>query len=270
MVVTSARPPAVGGLVLAVLVLTPWWAPAELPEPVALMRRVQRQAAAPDEHVQFTMALIDDTGRVRRRTGVVYTRLVQPGSIDQMRLIRFQSPADIKGSGVLTIEHPDRDNDQWLYLPAYHTTRRIAPANRGDRYMGTDFLYEDIMREKIEEYRYRASGEAELRGVSCVVLEAVPAAPQLVRETAYSRKLLWIDPARDLVLRVDYYDRAGQLLKRFIVEASEQVAGRHRPSAVRMDDFLRRHATVMHYHERKIGTGIPESYFTERYLKRGS
>jgi len=243
---------------------------AAAPEPDALMRRVQAHASAPDEEVQFAMDLIDSGGQVRRRTGVVYSRQVSPGSVDQMRLIRFHSPADIKGSGVLTIENPDRDNDQWLYLPAYHTTRRIAPANRGDRYMGTDFLYEDIMREKVEEYRYRTtSASTLLRDISCTVLEAVPTAPQLSRETAYSRKLIWIDPVRDLVLRVDYYDRGGQLFKRFVVEAAERVGDRYRPSAVRMEDFARRHATVIQYHDRKIGAGVPESHFTERYLKRG-
>jgi hypothetical protein len=251
------------------LALAPCLAGAQTPDPVELMRRVKRQAAAPDEQVQFVMQLIDASGRLRERTGTVYEREVEPGSLDQMRLIRFHSPADIKGSAVLTIEHPDRENDQWLNVPAYHATRRIPPANRGDRYMGTDFLYEDIMREKIEEYRYRTSGDDTLDGVRCRVLEAVAVAEQLARETAYSKKVIWIDPARDLILRVDYYDRAGRLFKRLIVTEVEREAGRYRSRGVRMEDFARRHTTVMKYHGRKIGAGVPERYFTEQYLKRG-
>ena len=233
------------------------------------MRRVQRQDTAPDEQAQFVMQLIDASGQIRERTGTVYERQMAPGSLDKMRLIRFHTPGDIQGSGVLTIEHSNRDNDQWLYLPAYHTTRRIAPTNRGDRYMGTDFLYEDIMREKIEEYRYRTSGEGVLGTIHCVVLEAVPTAEQLARETAYSQKLLWVDPARDVILRVDYHDHDGRLFKRFTVLEIERLANKHRWRAVRMEDFVRRHTTVVKYHDRKIGEGVPERYFTERYLKRG-
>ena len=82
--------------------------------------------------------LADDAiHKLRERTGTVYERQAARGALDKMRLISFHSPADIKGSGVLTIEHSDRKNDRWLYLPAYHTTRRISPANRGDRYMST-------------------------------------------------------------------------------------------------------------------------------------
>ena len=260
---------AVWWVVAGAIGLAPCLAGGQTPDPVELMRRVQRQATAPAEQVQFAMQLINASGQIRERTGTVYERQVTLGSLDEMRLIRFHSPADIKGSGVLTIEHSDRENDQWLYLPAYHATRRISPANRGDRYMGTDFLYEDIMREKIEEYRYRTSGEDTLGGVRCLVLEAVAAAEQLVRETAYSKKLIWVDPARDLILRIDYYDRDGRLFKRLIVAEVERVADKYRWGVVRMEDSVRQHATVMKYHSRKIGAGVPERYFTEQYLKRG-
>lgn len=268
---TGARPwVRVGwGLAASVVALGPYLAAGQSPDPVQLMRGVQRQATAPDEQVQFAMQLIDASGQSRERTGTIYERLVAPTALDEMRLIRFHSPADIKGSGVLTVEHSDRENDQWLYLPAYHATRRISPANRGDRYMGTDFLYEDIMREKIEEYRYRTVTEDTIGDVRCLVLEAVAAAEQLARETAYSKKLIWIDPVRELVLRTDYYDRDGRLFKRLIVTEVEKVANRYRWVGVRVEDSVRRHATVVRYHGRKLGAGVPERYFTEQSLKRG-
>jgi len=270
------KPAPLRRLVVAIaLLLAPWQAvgqmqaDAQTRDAVEVMRRVERQETAPDEQVRFTMRLIEPSGRVRERTGVVYERQVSPAGFDEMHLIRFYSPADIQGSGVLTIENQDRDNDQWLYLPAYHTTRRIAPANRGDRYMGTDFLYEDIMRERIEEYRYRISGEETVDGVPCLVVEATPAAERLARESAYSRKLIWVDPARDLVLKVDYFNRDGRLFKRLTVTATEKVADKHRWRAVRMQDLDRQHETTVEYRDRRIGAGVPESYFTEAYLKRG-
>ena len=102
-----------------------------------------------------------------------------------------------------------------------------------------------------------------------MVLEAIPVAAQLVRETAYSKQLLWIDPARDLILRVDYHDREGRLFKRLVVQSVETVAGKYRWRGVRMEDFTRQHATVVTYHGRRVGAGVPERYFTEQYLKRG-
>jgi len=272
----TSPPRRVAGLAVTIgLLLAPW--PAQAPahaddqtgDAAEVMRRVERQDTAPDEQVRFTMRLIESSGRVRERTGVVYERQVSPAGLDEMHLLRFQSPADIQGSGILTIENPDRDSDQWLYLPAYHTTRRIASANRGDRYMGTDFLYEDIMRERIDEYHYRSTGEEVLDGVRCLVVEATPAAERLARESAYSRKRIWVDPVRDLILKVDYFNRDGRLFKRLTVTATEKVADRYRWQSVRMQDLDRQHETTVEYHDRRIGAGVPESYFTEAYLKRG-
>jgi hypothetical protein len=257
------------GLLAALLVLGPALAGGAALDPVDLMQRVQRQEAAPDEVVDFTMQLIDAAGRVRERTGTVFERLVTPDAVDEMRLIRFHSPPDFRGSSVLTIEHPERDHDQWVYLPAYHTTRRIASANRSDRYLGTDFLYEDIMRTKIEEHRYRLRGAEVYDGVRCLVVEAVPVAETLRRDTAYSMRVSWVDPARDMILAVNYYDLDGRFVKRLTVTNIERVSGTYRGQEVRVEDLDRRHVTIVKYHGRKIGTGIPERDFTERALKRG-
>jgi hypothetical protein len=258
-----------GGCLGLAVVLAPLFAVGAALDPVELMQRVQRQEAASDETVDFTMQLVDASGRVRERTGTVSERQAGPSAVDEMRLIRFHSPPDFRGSGVLTIEHPDRDHDQWIYLPAYHTTRRIAPTNRSDRYLGTDFLYEDIMRTKIEEHRWVLRGEAPCDGASCLLIEAVPVAEGLRRDTAYSKTVSWVDPARDVIRAVDYYDRDGRLVKRLTVAEIEQVSGRYRGQEVRMEDFARRHVTIVKYYGRKIGTGIPERDFTERSLKRG-
>ena len=81
------------------------------------------------------------------------------GADDSVRLIRFHTPPDFARSGILTIERSDGDADQWIYLPAYHASRRVPTANRGDTWMGTDFTYEDITDAKIERYEYRTIGE---------------------------------------------------------------------------------------------------------------
>lgn len=241
----------------------------ETPDPVEVIRRVLRQDTAADEQVQFTMRLIEASGRARERTGTVYEKLVSAGAVDEMRLIRFHTPPDIQGSGVLTVENPDRDNDQWIYLPAYHTTRRVASANRGDRYMGTDFLYEDIMRERVEEYAYRAAGTETVDGVPCLIIEATPAAERLARESAYSKKRIWVDTARDVILKVDFFNRDGRLFKHLTVTRTEKVGDRYRWRAVRMQDLDRQHETTVEYRDRRIGAGVPKNYFTEAYLKRG-
>ena len=44
----------------------------------------------------------------------------------------------------------DREDDQWLYMPAYgQKLKRIAGGNKKGYFMGTDFSYEDLRPENL-------------------------------------------------------------------------------------------------------------------------
>ena len=63
-----------------------------------------------------TMLLINDSGQTRERKSITLTKL-QKNGIDSKLLVRFLSPADIKGTSFLQVEHAEGDDDQWMYLP---------------------------------------------------------------------------------------------------------------------------------------------------------
>ncbi len=233
-----------------------------------IMRRVITQARAEDEVADVAMRLIDSKGRIRQRTATVYSKRASAQS--DMRLIRFFTPPDLADSGVLTLEHDDRDADQWLYLPAYHTSRRIASANRSDTYMGTDFSYEDITGPKIDHYQYRIVGKEILRATQCTVIETIPAETRLKKESGYQKMMYWIDPDKAMTLKVDYYNRSGTLLKTMENSNLERAGNYYRWRKTEMHDLKRDHRTVLDFSNRRINQALSAQYFTIRYLERGS
>jgi hypothetical protein len=62
-----------------------------------------------------TMTIIDSKGRERVRKIAQVTKLYQNGDTEK-KLIRFLSPADVKGTGLLTYDYNDKDDDIWLYI----------------------------------------------------------------------------------------------------------------------------------------------------------
>src|SRR5437867_2756139 len=126
-----------------------------------IIRAVIDKESAQDEVVDILMRLTDSAGKQRQRTATLYAK--KKTESEDMRLFRFHTPADLAKSGVLTIEHDDRDADQWMYLPAYHASRRVASSNRRDNWMGTDFSYEDIIDQKTGQYEYRTISKERLR-----------------------------------------------------------------------------------------------------------
>jgi len=72
---------------------------------------------------------------------------------EEKSVIFFLSPPDIRKTAFLNWSYADinKDDDQWLYLPALKKVKRIASDNKDDYFMGTDLTYDDMGDRKIEE-----------------------------------------------------------------------------------------------------------------------
>jgi len=232
-----------------------------------IMKRALRDSRADDEVVSVGLQLVDASGRVRRRSATFYSK--KRNAEDSVRLIRFHTPPEFSRSGILTIERSDGDADQWIYLPAYHASRRVPTANRGDTWMGTDFTYEDITDAKIERYEYRTMGTDRVNGIPCTLIEAVPKERKLVEESAYSKTVSCVDVDQSMVLKVDYYNRASQLFKVLTNTGPRRFGKYRRWEQSEMADLKQNHKTVLEFGDRKIDKGLSAEYFDVHYLARG-
>lgn len=237
-------------------------------DPVRLMQGVEEQSCPDDEEVRIDMELIENGGKVSKRNAVYWQKLREAGSRESMKLIRFSSPAEMSGSAVLTVENKDRSDDQWLYLPAYHTSRKVPSSNRSDRYMGTDFFFEDVSNDKIKQYQYTVLKRETLGGRDYLVVQQTPVNAEVNAESAYSKKIQWVDPERLQVARIDYYNKKDGLSKRMEAREPLQVNGKWRWQEVAMVDLKLNHKTVIRYSDRKINQGLDASRFTVRSLER--
>lgn len=234
---------------------------------VDLVQRVHDQATQDEETASMAMRLIDAEGKVRARKASYAQRRTEPGAATSARLIRFSAPPEMDGSGILTIERNGPADDQWLYLPAYHSSRKIPSSNRTDRYMGTDFSYEDVSADRIAAYRYVFAASVVIDGRRYSQVEQTPIAEQPA--AGYGRKVLFIDPERLLVRKVDLYGRTGLLIKRLEGSDPARFGAVWRWARMTMTDFRIEHSTVIDYTDRHIGSGAAASLFTVRNLERG-
>jgi hypothetical protein len=131
----------------------------------AVARRVQDRDTGRDSRTMFRMRLFDRHNRVRERAMTV-TALrgrAAPGASptapegDRL-LIRFTYPNDIRGTSFLVWEHPDADDERFLFLPSLGRVRRIAGTETQESFVGSDFTYEDIGGREFDEYTYAFAG----------------------------------------------------------------------------------------------------------------
>src|SRR5688572_9234364 len=151
-------------LAAALLLTSLLFAPAAGQQPLtaeAIARRVQDRDTGRDSRATMRMKLFDRQNRARERA-LTLTSLrgrgnsgVPPSAPDGDRLlIHFTHPGDIRGTGFLVWEHPERDDERFLYLPSLGRVRRIAGSEAQESFVGSDFTYEDIGGREFDEYSY--------------------------------------------------------------------------------------------------------------------
>ena len=171
----------------------------------------QRNAGWVDEVAQGRMTLFDADGDSVERS---FSRMVLEGAQAGDRLIiRFASPAEIKGVAALTHENSGSSDDNWLYLPANQRVRRISGANNTASFQGTEFTYEDLSNLDPHEYAWRFVRETTIRrGDEEIPVFQLTARPTYA-DTGYSKLVVYLHRTAWRQERVEYFDLAGKLLK---------------------------------------------------------
>ncbi len=164
-----------------------------------------------DEVNQGQMTLYDAGGdSVERR----FSRMIleRPEKGDKL-IVRFLSPAEIKGVAALTFENPTSSDDNWLYLPSNKRVRRISGANNTSSFQGTEFTYEDLSNLDPREYEWRFLETTTIkRGDQTVPVHRVSAKPTY-KDTGYSRLTVSFNTKTWAQERIEYFDKSGKLLK---------------------------------------------------------
>ncbi len=207
-------------------------------------------------------------GARRTRQAQMVSKL-QPNGRDTMRLVRFESPADIRGTATLLIERSGAEDDLWVYLPAMKKVRRLVASNKRDSFIGTDFSYGDVMGHKVTDWRHTLLPEQARDGVAHHVVESVPATPAVMQESGYARRITWLRKDNGAASYVEVFDTAGKPLKRFSfadirqVDTTQQKWQAMRAEAVNLQTG---HRTVITFSSFKVGEPLRDDLFTAHAL----
>jgi len=229
-----------------------------------LAQQVYDRPDGNDMSTAGTMALEAQGQKPRVRQ--MYTYRLDKARGEIRSLIRFTAPADIRGTGLLTLDHPDGGSDQWVYLPALDRSRRISANRKGGRFVGSDIYFEDLQDRKVNMDRHRLLGQEKVFGMQTQVLESVPVKPD---NSTYGKRVSWVHKPSLLPLRVDFYapGRNAKPIKRMEVHRIEQVQGYWTVMDSTITDLSSGHRTRMVVEKVAYDRDLPASLFTSQMLE---
>lgn len=233
-----------------------------------IMQKYRQVHRVKDEEEQLLLKLVSRGGAVKDRRVARWT-LNGAGDLDKI-LIRFLTPRDVENTALLTWEAKDGNDDQWLYLPATKKPKRIAASGKKNRFMGTDFTYEDLRPENVAVNTYTLARSEAVDGQDCWVIESVPANARQAADTAYSKRRLWIRKDNMAMVKREYYDKQSRLEKVELMRKLVSVKGAAwRTDEYEMQDLLNGTKTIVSVEKRAVEKGLKDDFFTEAELTRG-
>ena len=215
-----------------------------------------------------TLTITDSKGNQRIRKNSMASMSLPDGT--EKRIIKFLSPAEVKGTGILIFDYTEKSDDMWIYLPALRKTRRIVSREKGKSFMGSEFSNANMTAPGLDDFTYTMIGEETLDGKSCYKIEAVPVSTDLEDQYGYSRSILWVDKNNYLVQQTHYYDYDGELFKTiFNKEFSKLDEEREKYMVTHMHalNHSNRRSSEM-VMEQVAVTPTKTSYFTVAYLEK--
>lgn len=217
------------------------------------------------------MVLIDKNGDTRNREIRSYEK--DKGE-DKQRIMFFLSPADVKDTAFLTYDYDEyeRDDDQWLYLPALRKSKRIASSDKSGSFMGSDFTYADMTRKNLDAYDFKILKEDDLRGNKVWLIESLPKTRKEIEETGYEKSILFVRQDNFVVVRAVHWVKEGSRLKYLDVTRLEQIDGIWTVLEMNMTTKKGKatlHRTEMFFDNIKYNQPLDEQMFTLRRLEKG-
>jgi hypothetical protein len=234
-------------------------------------RQIQDRDTGRDSRAEMRMRLFDRQGRVRER---VLTLLAMRGggTTGDRTLVRFSYPNDIRGMSLLVWEHPDSDDERFLYLPALGRVRRIAGQEKQESFAGSDLSYEDIGGRDIAEYTYSFVNEnASWTAPDGSKLPAWALESRARdRRADYPRTVSLVLKDRFIVVHADIFNARDERAKVFDVRGLERVDGIWTVMDLAVANERDKTHTELTTTSVRYNVGLVENDFSRRVLEQGA
>ncbi|MDD1779996.1 outer membrane lipoprotein-sorting protein [Enterovibrio sp. ZSDZ35] len=186
---------------------------------------------------------------------------------NEYNVLVFESPGDMRGIALLTHAKTEpEDDNQWLYLPAASRTKRISSSNVSGKFVSSEFSYEDLAKQEVDEYTYKwlRTEACPDSALNCEVIETYPKN----ENSGYTKRVIWVDTQDFRAQKVAFYNRRGVHEKTLVLsEYTLPENGRWRPLNLNMTNELNGRRTVMTWSNYQFGEPHGKKDFMSQRLK---
>ena len=178
------------------------------------------------------------------------------------RLVRFTSPGDVKGMGVLV----ENESTMYVFLPGFQRVRRMGGHVKNQTFMGSDFAADEMAATAFTPiYDAKFVGQDDKNWI--IELTQKPGL-----DLEFPKLKIWSDKGMFQPTKIEDYDKDGKKLKtQERMEYKKDSPEHWQPFHIVMTDHRRGdHKSEIVFTNTKIDSGIGDDVFSVRSLVRGN
>lgn len=241
-------------------------AAAESGDAAAILKAIHLRDRGKDVLWDLAIDLTDRSGDTRQRTGKIYRRTLEGVRSEQVTV--FLSPANIRHTALLKVEAEDSSDYMWLYLPALKTTKRVPPAERGDKFVGTDFTMEDVnLGFEYEDYLGAVQETTAEGGHPVAIMRIEPKTDELKRDLGFDYSIAKVRTDQAIIIDQRFFKGEREIRHNQALDI-QLVDGILTPMDLKSHDLVNDHKTDLRVLKASYNSGVPASYFGQDALAR--
>lgn len=240
---------------------------AELSAADIISKSAARRTVTNSEQT-MVMEIFDKMGRSRVRK--IVSRVKDSDGVSKSH-VEFVEPEDVNGVQFLTVQNPNGEDFQWLYMPASGVLNQISGSSRRGSFMGSDFSFEDLTVGQVGD------GDHSLMPESTIEVEGKPVAVHVVQsipkaelKSAYTRIVTYIEKARLMPRKVEFFGKKGVHVKTMVILEVQDKGGVFVPMRTRMENLKRGTKTEVRVEAVEVNLPsekLPDYLFTPESLQ---
>ena len=218
-----------------------------------------------DMEMTSTIYIRDARSNVRERK--ISTASKTFGDVSKM-LIRFNAPADVKGTALLVYDYDDKADNMWIYMPALRKVRRIVSTEKGKSFMGSEFTNADMSKPNMSDFDYKTLGSEKINSKDCWKVESKCKTAAIEAENGFSYRISFIDKSNYLCYRVEYYSSKNVLQRvQTISNYKKQANGKYFAYQMEMSNMINKRKSEMTIEQFQAGSKMTEGDFSPTSLE---
>ena len=213
-----------------------------------------------------TLNIHDGKGNLRVREVAIATNKFGETT---KTLMKFLSPADVKGTSILVYDYENKSDDMWVFLPSLRKVRRIVSSEKGKSFMGSEFSNADMSKPNTNDFTYNLLGTEILDGKECWKVEATSKSREIESEYGFQKRVSYIEKNTFLSYKSELYDSRGKLYKTMTMgDFRKQTNGRYFAYTMVMKNEQNNRFSEMIVKQFQLGSKLNENSFAVTNLDK--